>query len=50
MIYVAMSVDEIREKLQLEKLKPGNWNIQSSCATTGDGLVEGFNWLALNIR
>ena len=26
------------------------WHVQSSCATTGDGLVEGLSWLAEAVR
>ena len=26
------------------------WHVQGCCAHTGDGLVEGFSWLADNVR
>merc|ERR1712079_666428 len=40
----AMSVDEITEKLGLNQLRNRQWYIQSTCATTGDGLYEGLDW------
>jgi ADP-ribosylation factor protein 1 len=41
----AMSAAEITEKLQLNTLRNRQWYIQSTCATSGDGLFEGFDWL-----
>jgi len=48
----AMSVAEITEKLGLHSLGARKWYIQSTCATTGDGLYEGLDWLssALNSK
>merc|ERR1711937_36554 len=40
----AMPAAEITEKLVLQNLKHRRWYIQSTCATTGDGLFEGFDW------
>ncbi len=40
-----MDTAEITEKLGLHKLKDRNWHVQSSCAITGDGLVDGLTWL-----
>merc|ERR1712053_57763 len=37
----AMSVNEVTEKLGLNQLRNRQWYIQSTCATTGDGLYEG---------
>jgi hypothetical protein len=34
-----MSVSEVAEKLGLHTLKGRDWNIQGTCAITGDGLV-----------
>merc|ERR1711870_171376 len=42
----AMSVDEVTEKLGLNQLRNRQWYIQSTCATTGDGLYEGMQWLS----
>ncbi|KRT86029.1 ADP ribosylation factor [Oryctes borbonicus] len=41
----AMSVDEIKEKLQFNKLY-NKWYIQPTCATKGSGLYEGLDWLS----
>merc|ERR1712060_988800 len=41
----AMSVSEVTEKLGLNQLRNRQWYIQSTCATTGDGLYEGLDWL-----
>merc|ERR1711978_123359 len=38
----AMSVNECTEKLGLNQLRNRDWYIQSTCATTGDGLYEGL--------
>lgn len=43
----AMSVEEIIQKLDLEKLCVNRkWFVQPSVATNGDGLYEGLDWLA----
>uniref|UniRef100_A0A6B2LMU7 ADP-ribosylation factor n=1 Tax=Arcella intermedia TaxID=1963864 RepID=A0A6B2LMU7_9EUKA len=42
----AKSVVEITETIGLNKINNRTWFIQPSCATTGDGLYEGFEWLA----
>jgi len=42
----AMSVNECTEKLGLNQLRNRDWYIQSTCATTGDGLYEGLDWLS----
>merc|ERR1712061_189134 len=42
----AMSVAEITDKLELHTLRDRTWYIQACCATTGDGLYEGFDWLS----
>lgn len=41
----AMSAAEITEKLGLNTIRSRQWYIQSACATSGDGLFEGFDWL-----
>ncbi|XP_022918649.1 ADP ribosylation factor 4-like [Onthophagus taurus] len=41
----AMNMDELKEKLELTKLK-NNCFLQSTCATKGSGLYEGFDWLS----
>eukprot|EP01083_Nonionella_stella_P084980 235337_1 len=42
----AMSVNEVTERLGLNKLRNRRWYIQSTCARTGDGLYEGLDWLS----
>lgn len=42
----AMMAAEITEKLYLNSLRNRQWYIQSTCATTGDGIYEGFDWLS----
>jgi len=42
----AMSVAEITDKLGLHSLRQRKWYIQSTCATSGDGLYEGLDWLS----
>ncbi|XP_053991006.1 ADP-ribosylation factor 4-like [Hylaeus volcanicus] len=42
----AMAAGEITEKLHLQLIRNRNWFIQSTCATTGDGLYEGLDWLS----
>ena len=42
----AMSVSEITDKLSLHSVTNRKWFIQSTCATTGDGLYEGLDWLS----
>merc|ERR1719491_2465567 len=45
----AMSAAEITEKLGLSQLRNRQWYIQSTCATNGDGIYEGFDWLSKSI-
>ena len=42
----AMTATELRGKLGLDQLRGRNWYLQSACATTGDGLYEGLDWLS----
>merc|ERR1711908_174498 len=42
----AMDAAEVTEKLGLRDLRNRQWFIQSACATTGDGLYEGLDWLS----
>ncbi|KAB8201300.1 ADP-ribosylation factor family-domain-containing protein [Aspergillus parasiticus] len=46
----AMSPAEITQQLGLQSLTRRSWFIQSTCATTGDGLYEGLEWLADALR
>ncbi|ETO03702.1 ADP-ribosylation factor [Reticulomyxa filosa] len=46
----AMPVNEIQERLGLNKIKNRKWYIQSCCATSGDGLFEGLDWIAATLK
>jgi len=46
----AMNAAEITDKLGLHALRQRTWYIQAACATSGDGLYEGLEWLSANIR
>ncbi|CAI5464152.1 unnamed protein product [Closterium sp. Yama58-4] len=45
----AMNAAEITDKLGLHALRSRTWYIQSTCATSGEGLYEGLDWLSNNI-
>ncbi|CAK9187586.1 unnamed protein product [Ilex paraguariensis] len=45
----AMNAAEITDKLGLQSLRQQRWYIQSTCATSGEGLYEGLDWLSNNI-
>merc|ERR1719253_1020872 len=42
----SMSTAEVSEKLGLHTVRNRQWFIQSTCATTGDGLYEGLDWMS----
>merc|ERR1712113_1381914 len=42
----AMSVNEVTERLSLNSLRNRKWYIQGSCATSGDGVYQGLDWLS----
>jgi len=46
----AMSAAEITDKLGLHSIKQRDWYIQATCATSGDGLYEGLEWLSQNLK
>ncbi|KAF6827167.1 ADP-ribosylation factor [Colletotrichum plurivorum] len=46
----AMKPQEVTEALQLSKLKDKVWYVVPSCATTGEGLLEGLAWLSNNVK
>lgn len=45
----AMAASEITEKLGLNSLRNRRWFIQSTCATQGQGLYEGLDWLSAEL-
>jgi ADP-ribosylation factor protein 1 len=46
----AMSTAEVTDKLGLHSLRQRTWFIQGTCATSGEGLYEGLDWLSANIK
>merc|ERR1712046_500569 len=42
----SMSASEVSEKLGLHSMNGRQWFIQSACATNGDGLYEGLDWMS----
>ena len=46
----AMTTAEIIDKLGLHSLRQRSWYIQGCCATSGEGLYEGLDWLASNVK
>jgi len=42
----AMPAAELTEKLGLRGMRARQWYIQSTCATSGDGLYEGMDWMS----
>uniref|UniRef100_A0A8C6UBX3 ADP-ribosylation factor n=1 Tax=Neogobius melanostomus TaxID=47308 RepID=A0A8C6UBX3_9GOBI len=46
----AMTAAELTEKLNLHSLRNRNWYIQAACATSGDGLYEGLDWLSNQLK
>ncbi|PWA25450.1 hypothetical protein CCH79_00005407 [Gambusia affinis] len=46
----AMNAAELTDKLNLHSLRNRNWYIQATCATTGDGLYEGLDWLSNQLK
>merc|ERR1712173_438735 len=46
----AVTTTEVTEKLGLYKRKERDWFIQTTCAVTGEGIVDGLEWLANNLK
>jgi len=42
----AFSVSELTDKLGLHGLRNRQWYVQATCATQGQGLYEGLDWLS----
>ncbi|KAJ3343886.1 ADP-ribosylation factor, Arf Arf6 [Gonapodya sp. JEL0774] len=42
----AMSPSDLTEKLEMSKLKDRTWFLRPCCAVTGEGLIEGLQWLS----
>jgi len=46
----AMKASDVTEKLGLHTLRNRTWFIQATCATSGDGLYEGLDWLSNELK
>lgn len=46
----AMPAAEVAEKLGLHALRGREWHIHACCATNGDGLYEGLDWLSAKLK
>jgi len=46
----ALSVAEVTERLKLNTIRNRSWYIQATCATTGNGLYEGLDWLSSTLN
>jgi small GTP-binding protein len=44
------TTSEVAERLGVASLRGREWHVQGACALTGDGLFEGFNWLAEELK
>lgn len=46
----SMNAADITDKLGLHSLRNRSWYIQSTCATSGEGLYEGIDWLSHQLK
>ena len=46
----AMKATELTDKLGLQSLRQRDWYIQATCATSGDGLFKGLEWLSQRLK
>jgi len=45
----SVGAGQIKDMLNLQELKQKNWFVQPACASTGEGLFEGLDWLAKQV-
>ncbi|XP_027200285.1 ADP-ribosylation factor 2 [Dermatophagoides pteronyssinus] len=45
----AMTTSELKDRLGLGQMRNRHWYIQATCATQGDGLYEGLDWLCTEV-
>jgi len=45
-----MKPQQVTDKLGLSKLDGKVWYVVPSCATSGEGLLEGLAWLSNNVK
>lgn len=46
----AMTTEEVTEKLALHSIDLQSWYVKSTCAISGEGLLEGLGWFFKNIK
>ncbi|TAQ86028.1 hypothetical protein B7494_g5646 [Chlorociboria aeruginascens] len=46
----AMTAKDVKDKLELQNLGDKIWNVLPTCATSGDGIMEGLEWLSKNVK
>ena len=46
----ALEASKLIDSLDLKSLKNKHWYMQASCATSGDGLYEGLDWLSIDLK
>ena len=46
----AMSVADVTQALELQTLGGRKWFVSGTCATTGEGLYEGLDWLSQTLQ
>jgi ADP-ribosylation factor protein 1 len=46
----ALSVSQVVVELGIGLLRGIDWHIEACCATSGEGLYEGFEWLASTVK
>ncbi|KAF2102672.1 ARF/SAR superfamily [Rhizodiscina lignyota] len=47
----AMRPDELSRRLKLDEIAKNHiWKVEPSCATTGEGIFEGLEWLGKNVK
>ncbi|XP_042353233.1 ADP-ribosylation factor 1 [Plectropomus leopardus] len=46
----AMNAADLTDKLGLHNFRNKTWYIQATCATSGDGLYEGLDWLSSQLK
>ncbi len=50
LLFIAIKKDELTNALQMDEFRQGHWNLQETCALSGEGLTEGLIWLVNTIR
>lgn len=45
----ALQPSQVAEQLNLHNMRSRKWHLQSTCATSGDGLYEGLDWLSAEL-